>query len=75
VAKSLLRLITVSSPLADRLLDEMSATPPLLKCQRCNTKTLRLDTTFFTLGGTVRTVALPFCPQCDLNEETRQIHP
>jgi hypothetical protein len=70
MANTFLPLITISSPLVDKLLDDMAAIPPLLNCRKCSTKTLHMDATFFTLGGKVRAVALPFCPQCDLNEET-----
>jgi hypothetical protein len=44
--------------------------PPLLHCRKCSTEVLYTNATFFMLAGKEWTVAVPHCPQCDLNEET-----
>jgi hypothetical protein len=64
------------SQLIDKLFDALSAIPPLVHCRKCGTELLHANATFSTLAGKEWTLALPRCPQCEVNKETTKcIHP
>jgi hypothetical protein len=59
----------------DKLFDALSVTPPLLHCRKCGAELLHAHATFSTLAGKEWTLALPRCPQCELNKETTKCTP
>lgn len=59
----------------EHLFNRLSAKPDPNQCSKCSSKLMQLDTTFFTLGGKIWTVALPVCPRCDLKDDTARFIP
>jgi hypothetical protein len=61
--------LVVSSPLIDKLLEDLSVMQPVLSCGECGTKMLHIDTVFFTPEGKTRILSLPVCPRCYIEKE------
>jgi len=59
----------------EHLFNRLSAKSSRDKCRKCSSKLLQLDTTFFSSGGKIWTVALPVCPMCDLKDDTARFIP
>ena len=56
--------IIVPSESVEELFDTLSALPRLTRCRKCGTELLHVDVTFFSYGGKVWTLPLPFCSYC-----------
>jgi hypothetical protein len=59
------RPIIVPSESVAKLSDVLSALPRLTHCQKCGTELLHVDAMFFSDGGKVWTLPLPFCTACN----------
>jgi hypothetical protein len=64
MAKNGSRSIVVPSESVEELFDALSALPRLTRCRKCGTELLHVDATFFSCGGKVWTLPLPFCSNC-----------
>ncbi len=68
MAKNTAQLIIVPSESVEELFAALSALPRLTYCRKCGTELLHLDATFFSYGGKVWTLPLPFCSNCNQEE-------
>src|ERR1700720_2582999 len=59
----------------EHLFNRLSAKPSPPQCRKCSSKLMQVDTTFFSSGGKIWTVALPVCPRCDLKNDTARFIP
>jgi hypothetical protein len=62
------RSIIVPPESVEELFDALSALPRLTRCRTCGTELLHVDATFFSYGGKVWTLPLPFCSYCARKE-------
>ncbi len=69
MARNASQSIAVPSESVGELFDALSALPPLTHCRKCGTELLHLDATFFSYGGKVWTLPLPFCENCARAED------
>jgi len=61
--------ISVSpSQFAGRILEVLSALPPLPHCQNCGSAVMHQDTTL-SYNGKVSKIQLPICAKCNQNDE------
>jgi hypothetical protein len=60
--------IIVPSESVAELFAALSALPRLTRCRKCGTELLHLDATFFSDGGKVWTLPVPFCSTCCFGE-------
>src|ERR1700676_331222 len=59
----------------EHLFKRLSAKPSPAQCRKCSSQLMQLDTTFFSSGGKIWTVALPVCPRCELKDDTARFIP
>ncbi len=75
MAKNGSQSIIVPSESVEGLFDALSALPRLTRCRKCGTELLHVDATFFSNGGKVWTLPLPFCSNCARKEHVaRNVH-